>query len=459
MKKIKIGFLPLYIQLYDDCKLELRERLTAFYESIAKNFEEDGFDVVRTPILTLKDQFEKAIKGYEDAGCDCIVTWHAAYSPSLESSDALAKTALPIVVLDTTDTYEFSSPDDINFCHGIHGVMDMTNLLKRNGKKYAIAAGFYPGSDVVARAEGYVRAAVAATSLKGTKTGTIGGSFEGMGDFLVSNEELEASFGASIVVSAKEELDALRASLSEDEIKAEMEKDLARFVLPQPLDPASHRRTVADCLAVRHWIEKHGLSAFTVNFTKIGPDYGMNIMPFMEACKEMEAGIGYAGEGDVLTATVTGALIRGFETASFVEIFCPDWKNDLILISHMGEYNLALTAKPSEMQEIDFVFGHAENPVVTYGLYKPGDAVFVNVYRDDKGFRMLLSPVTMVNKETDEFAGTVRGWIKPPVPVGEFLEKISTAGVTHHSSLVYGASVEALEHFGKMLDLPVTIVK
>ena len=77
----------------------------------------------------------------------------------------------------------------------------------------------------------------------------------------------------------------------------------------------------------------------------------------------------------------------------------------------------------------------------------------------DKGFRMLLSPVTMVNKETDEFAGTVRGWIKPPVPVGEFLEKISTAGVTHHSSLVYGTSVEALTHFGNMLDLPVTVVK
>ena len=43
MKKAKIGFMPLYIKLYDDVGLaELRERLEPFYETMAKGFEEHG---------------------------------------------------------------------------------------------------------------------------------------------------------------------------------------------------------------------------------------------------------------------------------------------------------------------------------------------------------------------------------------------------------------------------------
>lgn len=459
MKKIKIGFLPFYIKLYDDCGLQLHERLMAFYEDLSKKFEADGFEVIHTPICRVKEEFETAVSGYEKNGADCIVTWHAAYSPSLEASDVLAKTKLPIVVLDTTDTYEFNSPDDINFCHGIHGVMDMCNLLKRNGKKYAIATGFYPGSDVVDRAEGFVRAAVAAKSLNGSKTGSIGGSFGGMGDFLISDSELLSRFGVTAVYSDKDELNKIRASVTEDEIAAEIKSDLEKYNITAPLDPVSHRRTVLDCLTVRKWIEKNGLSAFTVNFTKIGPECGMNIMPFMEACKEMAMGVGYAGEGDVLTATITGALIRGFKTASFVEIFCPDWKHDLLLISHMGEYNEALADGKPEMKEIPFIFGHAEDPVVSYARYKAGDAVFCNVFKDADDYKILVAPVQMVTKAEDRFAGSVRGWLKPTMPIADFLEAISTEGVTHHSSLVYGATVEQLAHFGDILGMDVIVVE
>ena len=49
--------------------------------------------------------------------------------------------------------------------------------------------------------------------------------------------------------------------------------------------------------------------------------------------------------------------------------------------------------------------------------------------------------------------------MKPRMPLGDFLEKISRAGVTHHSSLVYNATLEELEFFGKLLGLNVVIVK
>lgn len=463
MKKIKIGFMPLYIKLYDDCGLqEIRDRLEPFYEKMAKAFEENGFDVIRTPFCRVKDEFSAAVSKYEAEGADVIVTWHAAYSPSLESIDVLAATELPIVVLDTTDTYDFSPTQDsaeINMNHGIHGVMDMTSMLRRHGKEYAIAAGHYPTSDVLDRTCRLVRAAAGACSLKGSKVGTIGGSFDGMGDFLISDEELLSRFGVTAVYSDGKALTDLALSVTDEEIKKEMDYDNEHFCRLNDFSDEAHAKTVRNCLAVRKWIEKEGLDAFTVNFREIRPENGLVVMPFMEACKQMAKGTGYAGEGDVLTAAITGALMRGFDEVSFVEIFCPDWQGNRLCISHMGEFNVALSAEKPEIKEIPFTFGNAEDPVVCYGRYKAGSAVFINVFKDAEKYNMLISPVEMKDADEDRFKGTVRGWFEPCMPVADFLEKISKAGVTHHSSLVYGADLSELEFFGKLLGLNVITVK
>ena len=61
MKKIKIGFMPLYIKLYDDINLNVRGRLDEFYEKLAVAFEEGGFDVVRNPFCRIKPEFEACI--------------------------------------------------------------------------------------------------------------------------------------------------------------------------------------------------------------------------------------------------------------------------------------------------------------------------------------------------------------------------------------------------------------
>ena len=456
MRTPKIGFLPLYIKLYDDVGLaDLHAELEAFYNELADGFEAKGVDVVRVPLCCVKDEFKTAVEKFEAADVDCIVTWHAAYSPSLESIDVLAATKLPIVVMDTTSYYDGGPAvggELINPNHGIHGVMDMTNLLMRHAKPYAIAAGHYPTSDVMDRVLGYVKAAVSAKSLCGSKVGSVGGSFDGMGDFLVSDEEMKERFGVEVIYNDKD-LIPIKSSITDDEVKAEMEKDFAECEPIGEIDPDVHAMSTKACLTVRRWIEQKKLDAFTVNFRQIIPADGLDTMPFMEACKQMAAGTGYAGEGDVLTAAFTGALMKGFDTASFVEIFCPDWRGDTLLISHMGEYNRALSSGKPELKQITFTFGDALDPVVTYGRYKPGKAVFCNVFRTQTDFAMLIAPVEMQDAKEDRFEGVVRGWMKPDMPIARFLEKISRAGVTHHSSLVYGARVEEIEFFAKLVGL------
>lgn len=456
---MKIGFLPLYIELYDRSGATSRDRLEPFYETLACAFEEKGIEVVRSPFCRLAEEFRTAVAKFEQEKADCIVTWHAAYSPSLESVQILAGTDLPIVVLDTTETYDFSpsqDPGEISYCHGIHGVMDLCNMLIRYHKPFAIAAGHYPNSDVLDRTIGYIRAAVAATSIPGSTVGQIGQSFPGMGDFLISDEEMEQRFGVKVVRASSEELDALKCAVTEEEIQTEMAEDLAGAIKLNDFAEDTHRLTVKNCLTIRHWLEKHHLNAFSVDFMDVSPSIGLDCMPFMEACKAMARGIGYAGEGDILTAVMTGALLRGFGSATFVEIFCPDWKNNTLFLSHMGEVNYALTEEQKAIKEMNFIYTDAQNPVVKYARYKEGSAAFLNVFRGPNGYKMLVAPVSMEKPPCeDQFVDSMRGWMRPEMPIADFLEKISTAGVTHHSILVYDATPEQIAFFGRLLGLEV----
>lgn len=455
---IKIGLLPLYIELYDEVVPGIRPRLESFYNKIADMISARGFDVVKVPFCRLKKEFAEAVSCFEMNNADAIVTLHMAYSPSLESIDVLCNTDLPLVVLDTTETLEFTNtqdPAEIMFNHGIHGVMDLCSMLTRRGKPYAIAAGHYEESDVVDRVCGFVRAAVSAESLKSSHVGLIGGAFEGMGDFRVSYEELLNKFGIRI-----EQIDGVRLrriyeNLTDKEVSEEKARNEADFIFGDNIIDEEYDLSVRSCLALRKYVAEENLTAFSVNFTKIGiDDCGLTSMPFIECCKSLANGIGYAGEGDALTAAFTGAFVKGYPCSSFVEIFCPDWKNQMVFLSHMGEMNYKLASGKPVLLRAETNYSPGAFPYVGYTRMKGAKGVYVNVSRAEKNYRIVAADAELVDFENDGFEGSMRGWMKPAdLNTAEFLEQLSRYGATHHSVFVTGGTSEQIEYFGRLLGI------
>ena len=449
---MKIGLLPLYIALYDETSPQVRPRLEAFYERIAKAFEERDIEVVRTEdFCRLKPEFEKAVATFEDKKVDAIVTLHMAYSPSLESIEALAGTKLPIVVLDTTETLEFTQNQDqgeIMFNHGIHGVMDMCSMLKRYAKPYAIAAGHYKESHCIDEAYGYIRAAVAANALKDAKVGLVGGAFEGMGDFAVEPEELRERFGIIVESLKPDALTEYAPKVTKEDVEKELADNEARFEFHESVVPEDYVKSVATGLAMRACIEDRGYTAFSANFRTV------DAMPFIECCKAMERGIGYAGEGDGLTAAFTGALMKTYPETNFVEIFCPDWKNNTVFLSHMAEINYRIAdGKPLASPK------PGTTNYAGYARMKGGKGVYVNISRGKNDYQLTLCPAEMLSYSADKFPQRIRGWMRPTgKTTAEFLAAHSRCGATHHSIFVYGATVEELAYFGELLSMDTVVI-
>ncbi|MCC6486609.1 MAG: hypothetical protein IT364_03850 [Candidatus Hydrogenedentes bacterium] len=462
MLRPRAGLLPLYLKLYDDTMPQLRDEFEPFTKQVSDGFETRGVGVVRGAVCRLRSEFEECVASFEREGVDAIVTLHLAYSPSLESVDALAHSSLPVIMLDTTMDESFGldvDPARIMYDHGVHGVQDLASMLRRRGRQYEVIAGHVSEAEVFERASGRVRAAAGARCFRGMRVLRIGETFGGMGDFAVHDDLLRAVLGVRVDQVGVESVVASAAMIDTESIEREMRADQSRFFVDVTEDV--HRRSVRVGLALRRLLEEGGYGGFSMNFLAFDRSEGpVDTVPFFEASKAMGRGLGYAGEGDVLTAALVGALNAAFGMTTFTEIFCPDWRGDALFLSHMGEVNPETAAERPRLCEKDFPWTGARNPAVITCAPRQGPAVLVNIAPGpDETFSLIVAGVEVLGDGTHPaMRDSVRGWIRPEKGVRRFLEEYSRHGGTHHSALVLGDRVDAVAAFGEYAGIDVVML-
>ena len=452
-RRPRVGLLPLYIRLYDTAMPELRDKVARLVKMVADGFAEREVDVVEAPVCCVEPEFREAVGALTSADVDLLVTLHLAYSPSLESARILAESGKPILALDTTPDFDFGQdvrPDRISENHGIHGVMDLTCMLRRLGKPYRIVAGHITESCVMDRAAAAACAAYAARCFRETRALRVGEPFQGMGDFSVDEGVMLEKLGIAVDQIGLDELAASAQAVSARELEEEAAADRERYDCRVPEDV--HERSNRAGLGLRRILEEGGYSAFSMNFLAFDrPDGPASAPPFLEACKGMARGLGYAGEGDTLTAALVGALNMGFGPVTFTEIFCPDWKGGTLFLSHMGEINPEVAEDRPLLVEKPFPFSQAQNPAVIACAPRPGPAMYVNLAPGpDDSFRLIAAPVESLGDTTNKDMETkVRGWVRPACELEDFLEEYSLLGGTHHSALTLTDDLEAMSAFAE----------
>jgi len=433
-----IGLLLCYVKLYDEvCPPELRQSVEAFAAAIAEEYRRRGVTVKISAVCRTADEFQEAVTGFEHDRVDAIVSLHLAYSPSLASIDAVAASSLPLIVLDTTPSSRFGfdqTAEQIMFNHGIHGVQDFCNLLRRRGKSFQIAAGHWQQSDVIDRTVAMLQGCRAAAAIRTARVGILGQPFAGMGDFALPFEDFRREIGFEVISATSEVLAAKMPSPDDPACERETASDRKQF-RDGGFTASALAQTEAAGLAVRRWMTDQQLSALTINFQNITGAPGLPVVPFLEASKTMARGLGYAGEGDVLTAALCRGLLTVNPATSFTEMFCPDWEDNRIFLSHMGEIHLGLTAATPLLEQRSYPFSAAGEPVIASGCFRAGRVCLLNL-APGPDHTFLLTAIhgdmeVPADGQTAIDRG-IRGWFRPDRPLPELLAEYSRLGGTHH---------------------------
>lgn len=455
MNAPRVGLLPLYLALYDRALPRLATAQEPFLLQVTDALRAVGGVVATAPICRTRADCAAVLDRFNAADVEVLVILHLAYSPSLEAAELLAASPLPIVLLGTTPDATFGrevDPHRLLYNHGLHGMQDLASVLRRLGKPFRVIAGHRTAPSLPIRCRAVIDAARAARTLRGLRVLRIGGEFPGMGDFAAGDATLLAGLGVRVENCEPADLAAAIAGVPDAEVATEDASDRRHFRVE--CAPAVLSRSNRVGLGLRAHLAAGGFAAFSLNFlafrTADGP---VNTVPFLECGKAMARGIGYAGEGDVLTAALVAALARAFGPVTFSEMFCPDWEGQSVFLSHMGEVNPAISDRPALIHEKDYPFSPARNPAAFACAPHPGPGTWVNLAPGPAGsFRLLSCPVEILGDGTHpDMDRWVRAWIRPPLPIATFLERFSHAGGTHHSALLLGNHAAAMADFAAFL--------
>jgi len=202
-------------------------------------------------------------------------------------------------------------------------------------------------------------------------------------------------------------------------------------------------------LALKQIVERRKLGAYTMNFgaMPVAP-------PFYAVSKLMAEGIGYAGEGDVLTASFVGAILHLEPAATFTEMFCPDFRGNTIFMSHMGEISpaFALQERPPLIEK-DYAFGKGR-PAVLLPTVAPGPATLLNLAPVPEGrLRIIASFVEIPKYGRQPGLDAPHFRIRPLGKIADFLATYSELGGTHHCAIARGDLRWAASELARMLDV------
>jgi L-arabinose isomerase len=469
-KSCKVGVLLTLADLYRQSMPGITDQYTRHWRRVLDDLLEGSATLHFAQTAHTGEEVGDAVRSCEQAGCDMLLVLPMAYAPSGAAIEALCETRLPILVISTSRDETLGhgiTHDDLRANQAMHGVQDLANVLRRRSRNFVLLAGHHSQERFRRRLKQACVAAAGARTLCSARIGRLGPPFAGMLDFSYSAALLSGQLGLKILEVQPKLLGEKAVRIAAGETEGFLEWARKTFRVDLELSEEELRAAATWSLALEQIVEEHDLDGVAMNFQAVLAA-GAETLPFLGADRLMSRGIGYAGEGDVLTAALTQTLHRICGQATFTETFCPDYRKDEILLSHMGECNPALAdpGRPVLLKAKPFAIGKCIRPAVPVFQLKPGIVTLASLSE---------SPVTKVGSPAGFQLVVFRGEIVPATEqphlaspysrlrvkgdLADFLEEYSKAGGTHHLALGYGDLVEELSAVAELSSLQFCCIK
>jgi len=448
----KVGLLGLTLELYETMAPALREGREAWMRNAVLPALGEVADVVFPGAAFRREDIEARVAQFEAEGCDALLVVLLTYSPSQAALPALRRTRLPIIVWNTQELRSVDADFDGTRMienHGVHGTQDLANVLLRSGVPFRYATSHLSDPDAAAELGDFFAAAAATARLRRARLGILGYPFPGMGDFALDTTQMAATLGCEWTSMPMEEYLQRAAAAGPETVSCLIADyceayDVDPGVADDDLEAAARVE-----VALRGMVSERRLDAFTYQFMAFGEDERTPTVPFVAASRLMGEGLGFGGEGDLIAAAGSALLNCLSPPASFTEMFTVDYDGNAVLLSHMGEANVAMarTDRPIRLtvRKKRIVPTKAEQLVLAT-TFAPGPAtLFALTIGEHGGWRMIASQVTVEDFGPLDALAVPHSKVRPAGDVRDFLTAYAKAGGPHHCALCFGDARRRIE--------------
>ena len=448
--KFRVGMLLPVADLYHRLWSDIDYALQRLASGVAERLRSAGLDVLCSSAVSAPEQVTAACADFDNNRVDLILVALAPYCPSGVLAPALVQSRIPVLLwpmqsILRLEPQEYDA-EAIKLNHGVHAVQDLANVLGKTAKPFGVIHGHHEQSDFLSRLTLWVQAGRIIRSMQNANPVQVGGHFEHMLDLQVGEDEFVRRMGIVPEVVSTAEFAELIAAVTDEQIAACLDRYRRTFEMGSDLGASLQAKTARGEIALRGLLEHVDSHACGLNFLGLCNDVRVADGLHVAASMLMSEGLGYAGEGDWVTALLVRGMQQGFGVASFSEIFTIGYADNRLILKHWGEGNFAMARAKPRLLASKFTDRCTAEFAICDFEFEPGPVTLVNLNSTAEGKGQLVSISGEIADDHLPKIDGPRGVFKPDhADVNELLTEYACAGGSHHMALVKGAPVDVLE--------------
>ena len=434
----RIGLLGIMQSLYDDMLPGIAERQAAYAAEVAAALADIADVQVSAPVKEREDA-EREIAALRDV--DGLLVVMLTYGPAMRVARLLAETPLPICLANIQPVAQVTAAwdmGDLTYNQGIHGAQDTANAIVRAGRPFHVVTGDWRSDEFRAQIGVWANAAAALSRWRALKVAVVGYPMNGMGDTRVDHHAFMRELGPQIDALAPGDLHRSMAAVPDGDVSALIDDEDARFEIDPRLTAPERDDHARMQLGLERLLRERGYGAYSTHFDAIAEDGRFARLPLAAASSLMAKGIGYAAEGDAVTAALFCAAQDLLGTTQFTEMYAMDFPSDSILMSHMGEGNWALARddRPVRLIKRPLGIGGLDDPPTFLFQYATGPATLATLTSiGGERFRLVVAEGEILDTDALPALEMPYGFFRPDSGLRDCMDAWLRLGGPHHQVL------------------------
>ncbi|MEJ7557925.1 MAG: L-arabinose isomerase [Pedobacter sp.] len=467
LKELEVWFITGSQDLYGE---ETLKKVAEHAQEVAKSIsdaQQIPVNVVYKPIVKSSEEiFETLQQSNIAPNCIGVITWMHTFSPAKMWIRGLNILQKPLLHLHTQ--YNRDIPwntidmDFMNLNQSAHGDREFGFMVSRMRKDRKVVVGHWQDEEVLEQINTWTRAAAGWYDWQGAKFVRFGDNMRYVAVTDGDKVEAELKFGFSVNTYGIGDLVQVIEIIPEEAINNLLKVYEESYTMSSELlKGGSKRSSVYEAakieLGLKKFLEDGNFKGFTDTFEDL---HGMVQLPGIAAQRLMEAGYGFAGEGDwkttalVRACKVMGAGLPGGN--AFMEDYTYHFnpENPMVSGSHMLEVDSSLAKDKPTLEVHPLGIGGKSDPARLVFNVAGGAALNASLIDMGNRFRLLVNEVEAVEAEEE----------LPNLPVARVLWKTLPdmktgcaawiyAGGAHHTAYSQNLTTAHLQDFANIAGL------
>lgn len=483
-KKARIGLYTIGLEAYWSQFPGLKERIENYGRFLETKMAEYG-EIYNYGVVDTESAARKAGYWFNEQNVDLIFCHSATYSTSSAVLPIHQICKAPVVVLNLQPTAK------INYRHTTTGewlahcgacpVPEISNAFNRAKIPFRVVNGLLgldetpeisladektSGRKEAVRAwkeiEEWIRAAAVPHTLRESRFGFLGNTYNGMLDMYSDFTMIQAQTGLHVELMEMGDLDKCFNGVTEADIKLKQEEVYAMFEISgdSQSDPIAKKPTREQlewsfkvAAAQEKMVREFDLDALAYYYHGLpGSHFEQLQSGFIVGHSLLTAkGVPCSGEGDLKTAI--GMKIADILGAggSFSEIMAVDYDEETILLGHDGPFHIAISEGKPILRGMGLYHGKQGTGVSVEAKVRTGPVTILNITQTaDGNLKLISGEGTSTDGETMQ-VGNTQTPVRFNVHPDEFMENWFREAPTHHCAMTIGKNARLFHKVGELL--------